>query len=87
MMEQMKEIVKLFSEEELLGNMKKHNVAVRAMDNYEGDHVFMDKEGIYRFFCFVFRLVFSPLLCILFDSQIVFGWSNKLRWNWHPTED
>jgi len=28
MMEQMKEIVKLVSEEELRGNMKKHNVAV-----------------------------------------------------------
>ena len=41
----MKDVVKLVSKEELDGDMKKHNTAVWAMDDYEGDHVFMDVGG------------------------------------------
>ena len=43
MIEKTKEVVKLASKEELCGNTNKHSTAVRAMDNCEGDHIFMDK--------------------------------------------
>ena len=40
-----KEVAKHVGEEELRGNTKKHNTAVRTMDDYEGDHVSMDEKG------------------------------------------